>query len=169
MNAVSYLIFTDWSYAFVLGSKFWRFDPSQRPPVKGTYPKPLSNWQGLPDNVDAAFQYTNGYTYFYKDNAYYRFNDRLFAVDPVNPAFPRSTGFWWYGCKGSPKGTIGTPDSRNNNIAHEESDYDTGSDTVGDNIFDAGNSEQIIYYFSFKERTNLPKNKTKVKKFELFA
>lgn len=124
----------------ILGSKFWRFDPSQRPPVKSTYPKLLSNWQGLPDNIDAAFQYTNGYTYFYKDNAYYRFNDRLFAVDPVNPAFPRSTAFWWYGCKNMPKGTIGTSDSRNN-IAHEESDYDTGSDTVGDNVFDAGKSE----------------------------
>lgn len=57
---------------FYKGSKFWRFDPSQRPPVKSTYPKPISNWEGVPDNLDAAFQWTNGYTYFYKGNAYYR-------------------------------------------------------------------------------------------------
>lgn len=65
---------------FYKGSKFWRFDPAQRPPVKGTYPKPLSNWEGIPDGVDAALQYTNGYTYFFKGGSYWRFNDRTFSV-----------------------------------------------------------------------------------------
>ncbi|XP_018571216.1 matrix metalloproteinase-14 isoform X2 [Anoplophora glabripennis] len=95
---------------FYKGSKFWRFDPSQRPPVKSTYPKPISNWDGVPDNLNAAFQWTNGYTYFYKGNAYYRFNDRAFAVDVTNPPFPRSTAYWWFGCKSAPAGTIGTSD-----------------------------------------------------------
>lgn len=58
---------------FYKGSKFWRFDPSQRPPVKSTYPKPISNWEGIPDNLEAAFQWTNGYTYFYKGDGYYRY------------------------------------------------------------------------------------------------
>lgn len=65
---------------FYKGSKFWRFDPLKRPPVKSTYPKPISNWEGLPNNIDAALQYTNGYTYFFKDDKYYRFNDRTFSV-----------------------------------------------------------------------------------------
>lgn len=65
---------------FYKGSKFWRFDPLKRPPVKATYPKPVSNWEGIPDGVDAALQYTNGYTYFFKGDKYYRFNDRTFAV-----------------------------------------------------------------------------------------
>lgn len=65
---------------FYKGSKFWRFDTLKRPPVKVSYPKPLSNWEGVPDNIDAALQYTNGYTYFFKDNKYYRFNDRTFSV-----------------------------------------------------------------------------------------
>ncbi|KAL1513726.1 hypothetical protein ABEB36_003098 [Hypothenemus hampei] len=97
---------------FFKGSKFWRFDPSQRPPVKGTYPKLISNWEGVPDDLGAAFQWTNGYTYFYKNGAYYRFNDRAFAVDTTSPAFPRSTGYWWFGCKDAPAGTIGTSESR---------------------------------------------------------
>lgn len=63
-----------------LGTKFWKFDPTQKPPVKSTYPKPISNWDGIPDNIDAALHYTNGYTYFFKDDNYYRFNDRTFAV-----------------------------------------------------------------------------------------
>lgn len=65
---------------FYKGSKFWRFDPAQRPPVKSTYPKPLSNWEGIPDGIDGALQYTNGYTYFFKGGSYWRFNDRTFSV-----------------------------------------------------------------------------------------
>lgn len=65
---------------FYKGAKFWRFDPLKRPPVKSTYPKPVSNWEGIPNDIDAALQYTNGYTYFFKGDKYYRFNDRTFAV-----------------------------------------------------------------------------------------
>ncbi|XP_063224622.1 matrix metalloproteinase-14 isoform X3 [Bacillus rossius redtenbacheri] len=90
---------------FYKGSKFWRFDPAQRPPVKSTYPKPIANWEGVPDNLDAALQYTNGYTYFFKKNAYYRFNDRTFAVDTADPPFPRSAGHWWFGCSSQTSGT----------------------------------------------------------------
>ncbi|KAI5632524.1 hemopexin domain-containing protein [Phthorimaea operculella] len=92
---------------FYKGSKFWRFDPAQRPPVKATYPKPLSNWEGIPDSIDAALQYTNGYTYFFKGGQYWRFNDRTFSVDTDNPAFPRSTAYWWLGCSSAPRGTVG--------------------------------------------------------------
>ncbi|XP_048518550.1 matrix metalloproteinase-14 isoform X4 [Dendroctonus ponderosae] len=97
---------------FFKGTKFWRFDPSQRPPVKSTYPKLISNWEGVPDSLSAAFQWTNGYTYFYKDATYYRFNDRAFSVDQTNPAFPRSTAYWWFGCQDAPSGTVGTSESR---------------------------------------------------------
>lgn len=87
---------------FYKGSKFWRFDPLKRPPVKSTYPKPISNWEGLPNNIDAALQYTNGYTYFFKDDKYYRFNDRTFSIDQSDPPFPRPVAHWWYGCKNTP-------------------------------------------------------------------
>lgn len=76
---------------FFKGSKFWRFDPLKRPPVKATYPKLISNWEGVPNNLDAALQYTNGFTYFFKDDTYYRFNDRTFTVDASDPPFPRPT------------------------------------------------------------------------------
>lgn len=120
---------------FFKGSKFWRFDPTQRPPVKSTYPKPLANWEGIPNHIDAAFQYTNGFTYFYKDGAYYRFNDRLFAVDPANPAFPRSTANWWFGCKSAPRGTIGT---QTKNDYQEESDYYDRAKGDSLDVLDAG-------------------------------
>ncbi len=62
------------------GSKYWRFDPTQKPPVKSTYPKDVSNWEGLPNGLDGALAYTNGYSYFFKDGSYWRFNDRSFKV-----------------------------------------------------------------------------------------
>lgn len=75
---------------FYKGTKFWRFDPAQRPPVKATYPKALSDWAGIPNNVDAALQYTNGYTYFFKGGSYWRFNDRTFSVSTSFSAFVKS-------------------------------------------------------------------------------
>lgn len=130
---------------FYKGSKFWRFDPSQRPPVKSTYPKPISNWEGVPSNLDAAFQYTNGYTYFIKDNAYYRFNDRTFSVEQADPAFPRSTAFWWFGCKSAQRGTLGTPPNRRGYLQEEGSESDIGSQSiqVDDDSFDAGRAERV--------------------------
>nr|CAD7447175.1 unnamed protein product [Timema bartmani] len=117
---------------FYKGSKFWRFDPSQRPPVKSTYPKPISNWEGIPDNVDAALQYTNGYTYFFKGNAYYRFNDRTFAVDTADPAFPRSAGHWWFGCTTQTSGTY-KPGNRPGFSWYTHSGEDEGAAAVDNN------------------------------------
>uniref|UniRef100_A0A7G3AQ15 Putative matrix metalloproteinase-19 isoform x1 n=1 Tax=Lutzomyia longipalpis TaxID=7200 RepID=A0A7G3AQ15_LUTLO len=103
---------------FYKGTRFWRFDPLKRPPVKSTYPKPISNWEGVPNNIDGALQYTNGYTYFFKDNKYYRFNDRTFSVDAADPPFPRPTAHWWFGCKNVPAsfGSLGTDERP----AHDE-------------------------------------------------
>ena len=65
---------------FFKGSNYWRFDPDQSPPVKSSYPRPISNWNGIPDNINAAMLYKNGFTYFFKENNYWRFNDRAFSV-----------------------------------------------------------------------------------------
>jgi matrix metalloproteinase-14 (membrane-inserted) len=48
--------------------------------VSDGYPKPISNWEGIPNNVDDALQYSNGFTYFFKDGKYWRFNDKKFQV-----------------------------------------------------------------------------------------
>ncbi|XP_029673654.1 matrix metalloproteinase-14 isoform X4 [Formica exsecta] len=91
---------------FYKGAKFWRFDPASKPPVRSNYPKLIQNWQGIPNHINAAVTY-KGYTYFFQDNAYYRFNDRTFKVDDANPAFPRATAYWWFGCKSANRGTLG--------------------------------------------------------------
>ncbi|XP_013144288.1 PREDICTED: matrix metalloproteinase-16 [Papilio polytes] len=122
---------------FYKGAKFWRFDPAQRPPVKSTYPKPLSNWEGIPDSIDAALQYTNGYTYFFKGGSYWRFNDRTFSVDTDKPAFPRSTGYWWLGCSSAPRGTVGGNARLSDTNRAAAYTQLPDEDDVGDILFDA--------------------------------
>jgi len=87
---------------FFKGSKYWRFDPDSRPAVKPSYPRPISNWEGVPNDIDDALQYSNGYTYFFKSGLYYRFDDRNFKVDDGDPSFPRPAGYWWFGCQNTP-------------------------------------------------------------------
>lgn len=83
---------------FFKGTDYWKFDPEKTPHVQsGKYPRDISQW-GLPSNLDGALQWDNGKTYFFKGGEYWRFNDRKFNVDRANPAFPRNTGEWWFGC-----------------------------------------------------------------------
>lgn len=85
---------------FFKGDKYWKFDPEKTPPVDDSYPRPISNWDGIPTNLDSAMQYSNGKTYFFKNGQYYRFDDNKFSLDEdANPPFPRETGFWWFGCE----------------------------------------------------------------------
>merc|ERR1712059_248059 len=82
-----------------MGAKYWKFNPDTKPPVDAKYPRPISNWEGIPNNLDSALQYSNGMSYFFKNGRYYRFDDDRFSVDnTANPPFPRDTGFWWFGC-----------------------------------------------------------------------
>jgi len=88
---------------FFKNGDYYRFNPEERPPVKSTYPKPISNWEGIPDNIDDALKYKNGFTYFFKNGQYWRFDDRAFKVDKSNPSFPRQAGVWWFGCSSRPR------------------------------------------------------------------
>lgn len=84
---------------FFKGNEYWRYDSNNDPPVSDRYPKPIGNWKGLPDSIDAAFQWENSRTYFFKNDKYYRFNDISFEVDSGDPPYPRSTSVWWFDCK----------------------------------------------------------------------
>ncbi|EFN76651.1 Matrix metalloproteinase-14 [Harpegnathos saltator] len=134
---------------FYKGTKFWRFDPASKPPVRSNYPKLIKNWQGVPDHINAAITY-KGYTYFFQDNAYYRFNDRTFSVDSAEPAFPRSTAYWWFGCKSANRGTLGNElwplnFAGNLDMADGDTYGDYGShDSVGDIILDAGDTDELV-------------------------
>merc|ERR1711862_1029097 len=82
---------------FIKGSKYWKFENMKAYPG---YPKDIKDgFPGIPSNVDAAFVWGgNGKTYFFKSGDYWRYNDRNFSVDKGDPAFPRATAQWWFGC-----------------------------------------------------------------------
>jgi len=119
---------------FFKGREYWRFDPDQRPPVRSSYPHPISNWEGIPDQIDDALQYQNGFTYFFKKGDYYRFDDRTLQVDEGDPPFPRPAGSWWFGCHNK---NLQLKQSDNNDIGREilDDDLDDSSE-----ILDAGPS-----------------------------
>ncbi len=81
----------------------------------------MSNWEGIPNNIDAAAQ-IGDVSYFFKDGKYWRFDDEkykvrrtlnynhpnevhtkafIFQVKESNPGYPRSTAQWWFGCNKS--------------------------------------------------------------------
>jgi len=85
---------------FFKGTKYWKLDPDKEPAVDDSYPRPIKSWEGIPNFLDAALQYTNGKTYFFKRGKYYRFDDEKLALDDsADPGYPRETGLWWFGCK----------------------------------------------------------------------
>lgn len=50
------------------------------PQIESSYPKPISTLRGIPNNLDAAFEYKNGHTYFFKKGEYWRSDKESFQV-----------------------------------------------------------------------------------------
>ena len=66
--------------------RYWKFNNKE--PVPG-YPKDIGdNFEGVPNNVDAAFVWSgNGKMYFFKNNQYWKFDPS--RKPPVRDVYPR--------------------------------------------------------------------------------
>ena len=63
------------------------------------YPRDMKVWRGIPNNIDAAFQWKNGRSYFFKGNQYYAFDDNDVRVLKVrDDPYPRDVASYWMGC-----------------------------------------------------------------------
>jgi len=79
----------------------------------------MADWQGIPGAIDAAFKWTDGQYYFFKEGFFWQFdaqsmqvlsnmntlileliNENLMQVTNSNPSYPLKTGQYWFGCKG---------------------------------------------------------------------
>ncbi len=63
---------------------YWRFDESVQH-VELDYPRDISIWKGVPYNVDSAFRYTDGKTYFFKGRHFWEFDDVRMSVVTAEP------------------------------------------------------------------------------------
>merc|ERR1719210_1378436 len=54
--------------------KYWKFTDEDS--IAPGYPRSITDWKGLPRNLDAAFTWTNGKTYFFKKSMYWRFSNQ---------------------------------------------------------------------------------------------
>ncbi|XP_077861501.1 stromelysin-3-like [Saccoglossus kowalevskii] len=55
----------------------------------------MDNWQGIPSDINSAFQDNDQYVYFFKDNLYYKFEHDTFST---LAGYPRSTSADWFQC-----------------------------------------------------------------------
>ena len=74
--------------SYFLGQNYWKLTDTS---VADGYPRLISqDWAGLPDNLDAAFTWDSGATYFFKGGEYWKFEN---MVPSSNYPKPLSKGF----------------------------------------------------------------------------
>ncbi|GAB1861325.1 Matrix metalloproteinase-2-like [Camponotus japonicus] len=64
---------------FFSGSMYWRFDESVNY-VELDYPRDMSMFAGVGNDIDAVFQWKNGKTYFFKGKGFWEFDDLRMRV-----------------------------------------------------------------------------------------
>ncbi|XP_039227561.1 matrix metalloproteinase-2 isoform X2 [Drosophila yakuba] len=73
------------------GTMYWRID-DYTGQVELDYPRDMSIWSGVGYHIDAAFQYSDGKTYFFKNLRYWEFNDDRMKV--AHPTAKLSAPKW---------------------------------------------------------------------------
>lgn len=95
MDAAFELPREDGAYLFK-GDKYWRYNWSTAAVDKG-YPQTISTfWKGLPNDVDAAFQWKRGRVAILKGDAYYPLKHK--GKIGVKNASPKKFSSNWLGC-----------------------------------------------------------------------
>ncbi|XP_076282359.1 matrix metalloproteinase 2 isoform X3 [Lasioglossum baleicum] len=79
---------------FFNGSMYWRFDESVKF-VELDYPRNMSKFAGVGNDIDAVFQWKNGKTYFFKGKGFWEFDDLRMKVAHEKP---KPSAPFWMGC-----------------------------------------------------------------------
>ncbi|XP_076246166.1 matrix metalloproteinase 2 [Calliopsis andreniformis] len=79
---------------FFSGSMYWRFDESVNY-VELDYPRDISMFAGVGNDIDAVFQWKNGKTYFFKGKGFWEFDDLRMKVAHEKQ---KLSAPFWMGC-----------------------------------------------------------------------
>ena len=77
---------------------YWRFDETAQH-VELDYPRDISMWGGIPNDIDSVFQSFDGKTYFFKGQRFWEFDDRKMKIVDVEPTLEsQSINVKWLKC-----------------------------------------------------------------------
>ncbi|XP_076175722.1 matrix metalloproteinase-2-like isoform X3 [Ptiloglossa arizonensis] len=79
---------------FFSGSMYWRYDESVNH-VELDYPRDISMFAGVGNDIDAVFQWKNGKTYFFKGKGFWEFDDLRMKVAHEKQ---KLSAPFWMGC-----------------------------------------------------------------------
>ncbi|KAM9822801.1 stromelysin-3 [Syngnathus typhle] len=82
------------TYLFGSGN-YWRFSP-QHNRLESPYPRAMSDWGGIPADVDATFRDAYGYAHFIRGRQYWKFDP--VAMNSLE-GYPRYVGVDFFGCR----------------------------------------------------------------------
>ena len=131
---------------------YWRFDETVEH-VELDYPRDMSMWGGIPNNIDSVFRSFDEKTYFFKGQRYWEFDDvRMKAVEPANePTLEsQSINVKWLKCP--PREVI-------NNPFQSESSVSSSSSSSRKQCFDTIQSHYFmtIYFYYLQITAIIPK------------
>ena len=78
---------------FFKGDQYWRYYNNK---VDLGYPKKISVWGGIPEDISAVMVWRNGKTYFFKGREYYRFDDWKIHAEAE---YPQRIAIRWMKCE----------------------------------------------------------------------
>ncbi|XP_053219501.1 matrix metalloproteinase-25 isoform X1 [Podarcis raffonei] len=76
--------------------QYWRYDDRMGRVEQG-YPKPVSLWKGVPNDLDDITSWNEGDTYFFKDTQFWKFTGGSVESDA---GYPRFISHHWLHCEG---------------------------------------------------------------------
>lgn len=92
------------------GSQYWRYNEDTRS-IDNGYPRPIQRgWPSLPNDLDAAVTWSNGFSYVFKGNDYWKLNKssqrgKVYAVGGYPRKVTSTKG--WMKCKTDSVGALG--------------------------------------------------------------